>query len=97
MDNNTLTMILIIILSLIILVSLIALTRKNRDVVKKMPIAKNVALVISDKVDDRDFLMAILNLIKIKTAIDKEANVDNRQALHKMIDDIYKEVYGDDR
>lgn len=96
MDNNILTMILIIILSLIILVSLIALTRRNRTVIKKMPIAKNVALVISDKVDDRDFLVAILNLIKIKTAIDKEANVDNRKALHKMIDDIYKEVYGDD-
>lgn len=95
--DNILRMILIVILCLIILVSIILLIRRNKTVVKKMPIAKNVEIVISDKVDDRDFLVAILNLIKIKTAIDKEANVDNRKALHKMIDDIYKEVYGDDR
>lgn len=97
MDNNTLTMILIIILSLIILVSLIALTRKNKTYVKRLPISKNVAIVVKKEIDDREFLIAILNLIKIKTTIDKEVNVDNRQALHKMIDDIYKEVYGDDR
>lgn len=89
-------MILIIILSLIILVSLIALTRRNKTYVKRLPISKNVAIVVKEGINDRDFLVAILNLIKIKTTIDKEANVDNRKALLKMIEDIFKEVYGDD-
>ena len=92
MDRIT-SIVLICILVFIILLSLIVLIKNHtRRIKNKINIAKNIQVTFYNKLTDKDFVIAITNLLKMKMMIDQDYNVNNREALHNMIDELYKEL-----
>lgn len=68
----------------------------TRRIKNKINIAKNIQVTFYNKVTDKDFVIAIANLLKMKMMIDKDYNVNNREALHNMIDELYKELMSEE-
>lgn len=78
-------------------ISILIMKRRRKKNDGSFPLARNIKVVFADEVSDKDMMVAIATLSKMKLTIDRLEHLDKRKEFKEAINKIIDEVYEDDR